>query len=182
MTSDSLRAGLILGLTLLALTALTAKLLLAEQDVDQDRAETKSTVERVLYYRLTPKRGPHFRLEGTEHRIKLVSHAMIGDRNDSSDSPGQGLTYGISVEIEDNGGTTLWSDTLYVESRRSVAVDEEGSHANAYMRDHREKLTDDRISYINLPEGLPSGARLIIKADNAPGDVLARAYALREGS
>ncbi len=179
MASDSLRSGLVLGLTLLAIAALTAKILVAERGPDQDRADTSSAVERVLYYRLTPERGPHFRLQGTEHRIKLVSHAMIGERGES---PGQRLTYGISVAIEDSDGAPVWSDTLYVESRRSVGRDEEGSPANAYMVDKRVKLTDDRISYINLPEELPSGARLIIKADDAPGDVLARAYALREGS
>lgn len=179
MASDSLRSGLVLGLTLLTIGAMTAKLLVAERDPDHDHTETSSTVDRVLYYLLTPEQGPHFRLQGTEHRVKLVSHALISD---SADNPDQRLTYGISVEIEDSEGAPVWSDMLYVESRRSVGRDEEGSPANAYMLDEQAKLTDDRISYINLPEELPSGARLIIKAHDAPGDVLARAYALREGS
>ena len=88
-----------------------------EEPIDPLEQKT-AAAERYIYYRITPAKGPRFKLTGEEQVLRFVSHAVV--------PPGFGydpifeVEYGVQFEIF-SGGKSVWSHRIYTRSRQSKA-------------------------------------------------------------
>ena len=125
-----------------------------------DPLEQKTALaERYIYYRITPAKGPRFKLTGEEQVLRFVSHAVVPP----------GLPYDPLFEVEYGvrfdifaGGKPVWSRSLYTRSRQSKARPYQGTwlDENAFSLESKLELTDDRVMIVPMPPDIPAGAEM----------------------
>lgn len=135
-------------------------------------AEKFAAAERTIVYKVTPERGPRFRLGGGDAAIKIVTCAVVPGAYD----PTRRIGFGFRITVEQDG-RTLWSDAVFVESRQSKGRRIRGGvwlDEGAFTTDPVQ-LADERILIVE-PPAIPAGAILTLTLLGEPSEALVRIF------
>jgi hypothetical protein len=155
-----------------ALVAVSWQALRVLDRAEQPAVSKQHTADRVLAYRVTAQRGPHFLLDGGRPRLKLSSLGVVSGL-DAYD-PAIQRTYRLALSVT-LGDRELWRTDIAITSRQSKA-DWDGrtwAREAAWSLDRRQ-LDDERTTIVELPE-LPVDAILELRLIGE-GEALVRVY------
>jgi len=155
-----------------ALVAVSWQALRVLGRAEQPTATKQHTADRVLAYRVTAQRGPHFLLDGGRTRLKLSSLGVISRPGAYDPSIQRTYRIGLSVTLADR---ELWRAEVAITSRQSKA-DWDGrvwASEAAWSLD-RIQLDDERTTIVELPE-LPVDAILELRLIGE-GEALVRVF------
>ena len=156
----------VLLLTILVFAALTPVYQYMSALVPTALGTKLSQADRVVYYESRGDRGPHFRLQGAEREIVLVTHLILPDNHEFD--PGREFQYGVHVELFDAQSEKLWERLVYTKSRQSKADFSQGMwrQENSFSIEPGVEITDERLIRVRLPAQVPVGATLHAYLEN----------------
>ena len=139
--------------------------------------EKIARAKSILYYKATEKKPLNLIIYPSDSTIRILSHIILS--TGAAYDPYKRYSYGLRVSVPDKVLNTEWTHDYWIQTRQSKSdpLNDMWLNECAFTTSGLE-VSDDRITYIKLPEGVPSDEALL-KVELIgwkEGPVLIRAY------